>query len=59
MTERIREMLDDKVNEIFLAIQIEEGIESGDVSFELEYDINRLEEKLAAVIARAIAEQKN
>lgn len=59
MTERIREMLDDKINEIFLAIQTEEGIESGDVSFELEYDINRLEEKLAAVIARAIAEQKN
>lgn len=59
MAERIREMLDDKINEIFLAIQTEEGIESGDVSFELEYDINRLEEKLAAVIARAIAEQKN
>lgn len=59
MTERIREMLDDKINEIFLTIQTEKGIESGDVSFELEYDINRLEEKLAAVIARAIAEQKN
>jgi len=59
MTDRIREMLDDKINEIFLAIQTEEGIESGDVSFELEYDINRLEEKLAAVIARAITEQKN
>lgn len=59
MTERIREMLDDKINEIFLTIQTEEGIESGDVSFELEYDINRLEEKLATVIARAIAEQKN
>ena len=34
----------------------EKGIKSGDISFEHEYDINRLEEELAKVIAKAITE---
>lgn len=56
MEERITEIIDDNVNWIFAEIMYEKGIKSGDISFEHEYDINRLEEELAKVIAKAIAE---
>ena len=56
MEERITEIIDDNVNWIFAEIMYEKGIQSGDISFEHEYDINRLEEELAKVIAKAITE---
>ena len=56
MEERITEIIDDNVNWIFAEIMYEKGIKSGDISFEHEYDINRLEEELAKVIAKAITE---
>ena len=56
MEERIIEILDDNVTWIFAEIMNEKGIQSGDISVEHEYDINRLEAELAKVIASAIKE---
>ena len=58
MEDRIIEMLDESINDIFLKLQEEEGIEDGGVGFDTEYDIANLTEKLAKVIARAVTEQK-
>ena len=58
MEDRIIGMLDDSINEIFLKLQEEMGIEDGGVGFDTEYDIANLTEKLATVIARAVKEQK-
>lgn len=59
MTDRIIEMLDGSINEIFLKLQEEMGIEDGDIGFDAVYDIDRLTYKLAEVIAGAIEELKN
>lgn len=56
MEERIIEIIDDNVNWIFAEIMYEKGIQSGDIGFEYEYDISRLEAELAKVIASAIKE---
>ena len=56
MEERIIEILDDNVTWIFAEIMNEKGIQSGDISVDHEYDINRLEAELAKVIASAIKE---
>lgn len=56
MEERIIEILDDNVTWIFAEIMNEKGIQSGDIGFDHEYDINRLEAELAKVIAKAIKE---
>lgn len=59
MEDRIIEMLDDSINNIFFQLQEENGIEDGSVGFDTEYDIANLTEKLAKVIANAIVQQKN
>ena len=59
MEDRIIGMLDDSINDIFLKLQEEMGIEYGDIGFDAEYDINNLTEKLAGVMVRAIKELKN
>ncbi len=59
MEDRIREMLDDSINDIFLRLQAENGIEDGGVGFDTEYDIDRLTEKLSKVIADAVRLQMN
>ena len=58
MEDRIVAMLDDSINEIFLKLQEEIGNEDGGVGFDTEYDIAKLTEKRATVIARAVKEQK-
>lgn len=56
MEERIIEILDESVRRILNDAMHEKGIQSGDIGFDHEYDINRLEEELAKVIASAIKE---
>lgn len=56
MEERIIEILDESVRWILDDAMYKKGIQSGDIGFDHEYDINRLEEELAKVIASAIKE---
>ena len=55
MEDKIRQMLEESVNTIFLKL-MEDGEEIG---FDAQYDIDRLTEKLAGVMAGAIEELKN
>ena len=56
MEERIIEVLDESVRRILNDAMHKKGIQSGDIGFDHEYDIDRLEAELAKVIASAIKE---
>ena len=58
MKERINEMLEEKINDIFLEIQEEEGIESGDIAPIDSYVLDNLTMELAEKIANVINYQK-
>ncbi len=58
MINTINEQLTEAVNSIFLKLQEEHGIPSGDIGFDREYDLNELTEQLAELIADTIEEQK-
>lgn len=58
MYNRIKEMLDEKVNEIFLEIQQEEGIKSGDTDIMLEYELRHDMAVLASAIVLNLEWQK-
>lgn len=62
MTDRaaeIMEILSDNVQDIFIQKQNELGINSGDISFELEYDLTFTLEKLSTIIDLALTAQEN
>lgn len=56
MEERIIEILDESVRRILNDAMCRKGIQSGDIGFDHEYDINQLEVELAKVIASVINE---
>lgn len=58
MNEKIFEMLEEKINDIFLEIQEEEGIESGDIMPLDSYVLENLTMELAETIASVIEFQK-
>ena len=58
MNEKIFEMLEEKINDIFLEIQAEEGIESGDITPIDSYVLENLTMELAETISNVIEFQK-
>ena len=58
MEYKVEMLLQEAINDIFLRLGAEELVD-GDIGFDAEYDINRLTEKLAGVMAGAIEELKN
>lgn len=57
MKDKIANMLDEKVNEIFLAMQNDLGIKNGDVSPMDAYDLDNCRDELAEIIERILKNQ--
>ncbi len=57
MIDTINEQLTEAVNNIFLKLQEEHNIPSGEIGFDREYDLNELVEQLAELIADTVTEQ--
>ena len=58
MKEKILELLDEKVNEIFFEMQTELNIEYGDIEPLLALHLDELQEKLAEHIEKVLIYQK-
>lgn len=57
MYDKIRELLEDKVTDIFIDIQNEYGVTCGDCSPPDEFELDRAEGKLAEIIASVLRSQ--
>lgn len=58
MKKKITELLDQKINEVFLAIQEEENITDGFIEPLDAIELDELTEKMATLIAKVIAYEK-
>ncbi len=58
LTCNIQEDLEDCISNIFLKYQEVMNIMSGDMPFELEYDVDKLTEQLSECISKALIMQK-
>lgn len=58
MNEKVRELLEEKVNDIFLEMQNELNITSGDISPSMAFDLDEEMDNLANIITQILKEQK-